>query len=189
MYSTSPTLLERVRHRSDAAAWDRFVKLYTPFLFHCCSRLGLQEHEALDAVQDVFVLLLDKLPGFDYSPDGSFRAWLRTVTVNKCRERFRRRTEQAAGGAGGGLSQVAEGDASEVWWDAEYRRQLVTRALEIMQTEFEPASWKACWETTVEDRPVAEVAAELQISPNAVYVARSRVLRRLREELGDLLDI
>ncbi len=188
MYTTSATLLERVRLRTDSAAWDRFVKLYTPFLYHCGTRLGLAEADAADAVQDVFLVLLDKLPTFQYSQDGSFRAWLRTVTVNKCRERFRKRHETAAGGSDPGLSQFADAADSDEFWNVEYRQQLVARALEIMQAEFEPTTWQACWQTTVEDRPAADVAAELGITINAVYVARSRVLRRLREELRDLLD-
>lgn len=188
MYTTSATLLERVRLRTDRAAWDRFVKLYTPFLYHCGKRLGLAETDAADAVQDVFVLLLDKLPTFRYEQDGSFRAWLRTVTVNKCRERFRRRHEIAAGGSEPGLSRLAEEGDSDEFWNVEYRQHLIARALEIMQFEFEPTTWQACWQTTVEDRPASDVAAELKITLNAVYVARSRVLRRLREELRDLLD-
>ncbi len=79
MYSTSAALLERVRQRTDQAAWDRFIRLYTPFLYRCGMRLGLAE--AADAVQDVFVVLLDKLPMFDYAEEGSFRAWLRTVST------------------------------------------------------------------------------------------------------------
>ena len=86
-WSTSLTLLDCVRQRTDAAAWDRFVKLYTPFLFYCCRRLGLQDQEAADVVQDVFVLLLDKLTTFQPKEGSSFRAWLRTVTENKCHER------------------------------------------------------------------------------------------------------
>ena len=188
MHTTTATLLERVRQRTDRPAWDRFVTLYTPFLYHCARRLGLAESDAADAVQDVFLVLLEKFPTFQYSREESFRAWLRTVTVNKCRERFRKRHETAAGGSAAGLSQLAAAGDSDEFWNVEYRQHLVARALQIMQTEFEPTTWQACWQTIVEDRPAADVAAELQITLNAVYVARSRVLRRLRTELRDLLD-
>ncbi len=157
MYTTSATLLERVRLRTDDLAWDRFVKLYTPFLCYCAKRLGLSDPDVADAVQDVFILLLDKLPAFQATKNGSFRGWLRTVTVNKCRERFRKRHETATGGSDPGPIQLA-------------------------------TTWQACWQTTVKDRSVAEVAAELGITLNAVYVARSRVLRHLREELRDLIE-
>ena len=183
------TLLERVRQQTDRAAWERFVELYTSFLYHCARTLGLADSDAADAVQDVFVLLLEKLPGFQYAKDGSFRAWLRTVTVNKCRERFRKRQEIAIGGSHViGMDQIQAND-SDALWETEYRQHLVARALAIMQSEFETTTWKACWETTVEDRPTKDVAAELGMTINAVLVARSRVIRRLREELNELIDL
>lgn len=187
MPTTSTTLLTRVRERSDAAAWDRFVQLYTPLLFYCCRRTGLTEDEAADTVQDVFVVLLDTLPTFQYAAGGSFRGWLRTLTLNKCRERHRQRREQAVGGSAACADRLNDSDLDDLW-EAEYRQYLVARALDVMRAEFEPTTWQACWQTTVEDRPASEVAAELGLSVNAVYLARSRVLRRLREYLAGLLS-
>ncbi len=188
MYPTSATLLERVRQRTDRAAWNQFAELYTPFLYHCARTLGLADSDAADAVQDVFVLLLEKLPDFQYAKDGSFRAWLRTVTVNKCRERFRKRQEVAIGGSDlPGMDQI-QANNTDALWDTEYRQYLVARALAFMQSEFETTTWKACWETTVKDRRTKDVAADLGITINAVFVARSRVLRRLRKELSDLVE-
>ena len=86
------------------------------------------------------------------------------------------------------LAQAASPDDPEAFWEAEYRRQLVGRALSVMQAEFEPTTWKACWEFVVVGRPAREVAAGLDISENAVYIAKSRVLRRLRRELDGLLE-
>ena len=164
------------------------MQLYTPFLYHCVQKSGLVDPDAADVVQDVFVVLLEKLPTFHYEQNGSFRAWLRTVTVNKCRERFRKRRDVAVGGSEAGLIDGLEIPDQNSLWEVEYRHQLVARAMEIMQSDFEPTTWKACWQTTVESQPAAEVAAALSITINAVYVARSRVLRRLREELRELLD-
>jgi RNA polymerase sigma-70 factor (ECF subfamily) len=79
-------------------------------------------------------------------------------------------------------------DAAEAVWEAEYRQHLVGQAVRLMQGDFQPATWKACWGLVVEGRPVAEVAAELGLTLDAVYAARSRVLRRLRQELAGLLD-
>jgi RNA polymerase sigma-70 factor (ECF subfamily) len=79
-------------------------------------------------------------------------------------------------------------DTAQAFWETEYRQMLAARALEIMRAEFEPATWQACWETVVSGRPAAEVASELGLTTNAVYLARSRVLRRLRCELQGLLD-
>ena len=90
MNSTHSSLLERLRRPDDVEAWDRFVRLYTPLLFHWARGAGLRDPDAADLVQDVLVVLVRKLPEFHYDPRKSFRAWLRTVTLNKWRERLRR---------------------------------------------------------------------------------------------------
>lgn len=87
-----------------------------------------------------------------------------------------------------GAVEVDMPDDAELFAEQEYRQRLVSRALDLMQTEFGDSTWRACWETVVNDRPAADVAAELRITVNAVYVAKSRVLRRLRSELDGLLD-
>jgi RNA polymerase sigma-70 factor (ECF subfamily) len=187
MHTTPVSLLERLRRRGEPDAWDRFVELYTPLLYYWARRVGLQESDAADLVQEVFTVLVQKLPEFSYDRSKSFRAWLRTVTLNKWRERQRRAGSRREEGAGA-LSGLADPDPAEALWDAEYRQQLVRRALEVMQGEFQPATWKACWSVVVEGRPVADVAAELGLSPGAVRSAKFRVLTRLRGELTGMLD-
>ncbi len=189
MYTTSLTLLERLRQPTDQVAWDRLVQLYSPFLYHCALRMGLSDADAADAVQDVFVLLINKLPTFQYAHTGSFRGWLRTVTVNKIHERHRKRQEIAIGGSDPQFKQAIDPADPDELWNIEYQQYVSRRALELIQAEFEPTTWKACWLTVVEGRPTSEVTAELGITLNALYVARSRVLRRLREELAGLLDL
>lgn len=183
MHTTSISLLERLKQPGRPDAWDRFVELYTPLLYYWARRTGLPEHEAGDMVQDVFVVLLQKLPEFTYDGRGNFRGWLRTVTLNKWREGQRRRRPEPTE-----LSDLAAPEESGTFEEVEYRRQLVGRALELMRAEFQPTTWKACWEYVVVGRPVPEVARELGVTVNAVYLAKSRVLRRLRQELGGLLD-
>lgn len=186
MESTSASLLERMTAGSDAAAWDRFVELYTPLLLGWCQRLGLSDADAADFTQEVFVRLLEHLPTFRYDPDKSFRAWLKTVLMNLWRKRGR----AAARGpvVAGDPDQIADTDPGRFLDEAEHREYLVRRALEVAETDFEPATWRACWEFVARDRPAAEVAAELGLSVNAVYLAKSRVLRHLRSELAGLLD-
>jgi RNA polymerase sigma-70 factor, ECF subfamily len=184
---TPASLLERLRRPADAEAWARFVHLYTPLLASWAARAGLPDHDAAELIQDVFVLLLEKLPKFTYDPGKSFRAWLRTVALNKWRERFRRAALPIKGGDEA-LAGVACPDGAEAFWEAEYRRHLVGRALRLMQAQFAPATWRACWENVVHGKPAAEVAGELGMTPGAVRVARFRVLTRLRQELAGLLD-
>jgi RNA polymerase sigma-70 factor (ECF subfamily) len=185
---TSPSLLERLRLPREEAAWQRFVDLYTPFLYHCACRLGLRSPDAADLVQDVFIVLVQKLPEFTYNPSESFRGWLRTVMLNKWRENVRRTGRLPETGKQVQLGELVSPDPLDAFTEAEYRRHLLASALQIMQAHFHPTTWKACWEHVVVDRTAAEVAAELGISEGAVYVAKHRVLRRLRQELEGLLD-
>jgi RNA polymerase sigma-70 factor (ECF subfamily) len=186
MNTTSVSLLQRLRRPDEPGAWERFVELYTPLIYDWARRAGLQESDAADLVQDVFVLLLRKLPEFDYDRDGSFRAWLHAVTLNLWRTRLRRRSLPTEPGvspdgvaAPDGVAEIAE---------AEYRDRLVRRALELLRTDFEEPTWRAFWECVVNDRPTAEVAAELGMSAGAVRTAKCRVLARLRQELDGLLS-
>lgn len=188
MDATSFSLLERLRQPEEQAAWERFVQLYTPLLTAWAHRLGQQGQEADDLVQDVFTLLVQKLPEFRYDPQKRFRAWLWTVTVNKCRERQRRRQLLPTGAGESAFEAAACDDAATAVDEEEYRNYLVRRALELMQAEFQPPTWQAFWECTAQGRPAAEVARQLGISENAVYLAKGRVLRRLRQELDGLLD-
>jgi RNA polymerase sigma-70 factor (ECF subfamily) len=181
--STSVSLLQRLHRPDDHLAWARFVDLYTPMLFEWARRSGLTEADAADLIQDVFELLLRKLPEFVYDGQRSFRGWLRTVLLNQWRTQLRRRrgtrldaNDERLAEPGGQMDLV----------EAEYREHLIRRALQIMQTDFQPATWQACWEHVARGRPAAEVAAELGITVKAVYLAKARVLRRLRQELDGL---
>lgn len=188
MHTTPVSLLERVRRPGEQSAWNRFVEMYTPLLYYWTCRMGLQESDAADLVQEVFAILVTKLPGFVYDRKKSFRGWLRTILHNKWRDKLRRAAaEPTTRGASALAIQASPADA-DAFWEVEYRQQLVGRALELMQSEFQPTTWRACWEVVVSGRPAAEVAAELGISVDSVYAAKSRVLRRLRQELDGLLD-
>jgi RNA polymerase sigma-70 factor (ECF subfamily) len=184
---TPVSLLERLRRPGDAEAWARFVHLYTPLLALWAARAGLREEDATDLIQDVFILLLQKLPELSYDPSRSFHGWLRTVVLNKYRERFRRAALPVCGGEEV-LAGVAGPDAAEALWEAEYRQHLVGQALRLMQAQFAPATWQACWENVVNGKSAGEVAAELGMTAGAVRVARFRVLARLRQELAGLFD-
>jgi RNA polymerase sigma-70 factor (ECF subfamily) len=187
MHTTSPTLLERLRQPAEQDAWGRFVQLYTPLLYTWTRHFGLNEADAADLVQEVFTILVQKLPEFRYEPGKGFRHWLRTITVNKWRDHLRRRAVIPTAGLAA-LDEMAAPEDSGAFGEAEYRQHLVRRALQLMQSEFSPKTWRACWEHVAAGRPAAEVAAELGISVGSVYVAKSRVMSRLRQELKGLLD-
>jgi RNA polymerase sigma-70 factor (ECF subfamily) len=186
MNTTPVSLLERLRHRHEPAAWERFVKLYTPLLCQWARRLGLHGPDAADLVQDVFAVLVEKLPEFRYDPRQRFRGWLWTITANKCRAR-RRRPAALPQAEDHALAELPAPDEDPPG-EAEYRQEVMRRALQLMQTDFQPTTWRSFWACVVEDRPAGEVAAELGLTPEAVYAAKARVLRRLREQLDGLLD-
>ena len=182
---TPVSLLVRLRQPAAADAWARFVYLFAPLLDHWARAMGLQDADAEDVVQDVFCILVKRLPEFDYDPQRSFRAWLWTILRNAWHDRRQRQNlplppaELTDHRAVGGADDVTE---------AEYRQFLVGRAVQIMQADFAPTTWRAFWGVVVEGRPGAEVARDLGVTVNAVYLARSRVLSRLRQELAGLVS-
>lgn len=187
MHTTPITLLERLQPR-DQEAWTRFVGLYTPLLFYWALQCGLQAQDAADLTQDVFTTLFQKLPEFRYDQHRSFRAWLRTVTLNHWRDRQRRVGTRPLPSNAEQLDELGIGGDHSLLEEDEYRRQLITRALGLMRADFQKATWNAFWKHGIEGRAAAEVAAELGMSVAAVYGAKFRVLTRLRQELQGLLD-
>ncbi len=189
------TLLERLRSPGDQEAWLRFVTLYTPLLVHWTRRIGVSKQDAEDLIQDIFVLLLRKLPEFRYKNGGSFRSWLRVVALNKLRERHRQcqhgesnRVASAVVNLGTAVEELPAPDESAGFEDAEYRKVLVCRGLELIRPEFNETTWLAFHEHVEGGRGAAEVAAQLNLRVGTVYAAKSRVLHRLRQELDGLID-
>jgi RNA polymerase sigma-70 factor (ECF subfamily) len=189
MNSTPASLLERLRNPAvEQAAWEQFVQLYTPLLCQWARRLGLFGADAADLVQEIFTVLVRKLPAFHYDPSRRFRGWLWTTTVNKAREFHRRRPVAERQAEESALAEVSSPDPTQEVDEAEYRQYLVQRALDLMKADFQPTTWKAFYECVAGGRPAGEVAAELGMSIDSVYAAKSRVLHRLRCELDGLLD-
>jgi RNA polymerase sigma-70 factor (ECF subfamily) len=187
MVTTSSSLLAQLAGSTGPGPWARFVELYTPLLVLWARRLGLHEHDAADLVQDLFAVLVVKLPLYRRAPAHSFRSWLRTVLLNRWRNQVRAARGVRAGGHDS-LDNLADPEPANDLEEREYRSHLAHRALQLIQRDFHETTWKAFWEHVVVDRPAEQVSAELGVSVNAVYLAGSRVLRRLREEFGEMLD-
>ena len=188
--STTPlTLLEHLRRPSCGEEhWGRFVELYSPLLFEWSRRNGVPESDAADLVQNVLVVLIRQLPTFERRQGGSFRGWLFTVLKNCWIDHCRTRARQPAIAAGVDPNVAAAPDPIEVLTDDEYKNYLIRRMLRVIERDFPERTWRAFWQHVVEERPAADVAKELGTSPNAIYLARGRVLQRLREELAGLMD-
>ncbi|GBD35995.1 ECF RNA polymerase sigma factor SigD [bacterium HR36] len=194
--SLSPSLLERLQDHSEMA-WQRLDYLYRQVVCGWCRAAGLSAADAEDVTQWVFQAVASHIGQFRRQPGWSFRAWLWTITQNKLRDHFRRASRQAAV-PGGTTFQEMLGNVPDSCSalettsppppSQEERQELLRRALELLQSEFEPRTWQAFWKLVIEDKTAADVAAELGMSKGAVYVAKSRVLKRLREEFADLLE-
>lgn len=185
--ATRPSLLMAVRDPRNQTAWSEFVSIYTPLVFGHAMRRGLQEADAADVAQEVMRAVARTIPKFDYDRRrGAFRAWLLTVTRSKLANFF---TARARRGQETGETTILELAAPEASpsemadWDREYRTRVFQWALDQVKPDFQTATWEAFWRTAIEQKPVTEVAAALGLSPGAVYIARSRVIARLREQV------
>jgi RNA polymerase sigma-70 factor (ECF subfamily) len=192
--STSTSLLNRVK-AGEAEAWERLADLYGPLVYGWCRQSGLQAEDAADVGQEVFAAVLAGVTQFRRDrPGDSFRGWLWTITRNKIRDHFRRRSgkAQAQGGteAQQRLAQVPDGppDLSVTSPASKVRGLLEHHAVEIVRAGVEERTWRAFWLATVEGRAAADVAQELGMTAQAVYDAKYRVRRRIRQELGDLIE-
>jgi RNA polymerase sigma-70 factor (ECF subfamily) len=187
---TSHSLLERARDPTDAASWRKLTDLYTPLIRRWARTYVAQPADADDVVQDVLAVLVRELPHFEHSNNpGAFRAWLRSITVNRLRVHWRKCHPAAGGNAITEQLLQLEDPSSSLSraWDEEHDRHVLTTLLDAIRLEFQPATWRA-FESTVRDgKPAAEAAAELGLSVNAVLIAKSRVLKRLREKSGGLV--
>lgn len=183
------SLLQRAQGQ-DPAAWQRLVSLYSPVVFHWCRKTGLQPADAADVGQEVFRAVARKLSEFRRDQGGdTFRGWLRAITRNKIRDYFRNRSpEQTGGGRLPMRPAPVLPDAVDDAGQREEVRLVCRRAVDLIREEFNEPTWLAFWAVEIDGRRPADVAADLRLSVNAVYLAKSRVLRRLREEFADLAE-
>ena len=196
--STSRSLLIDAK-QDDPAAWARLVRLYEPLLAAWCRRLKVAEQDVPDVLQDVFAAVAANLDRFRKErPDDTFRGWLSMIARNKVHDYYRRRADRpiASGGTEAWLrlAQVADpealadrgGDVDDDVAESVAFSEVLQRALHAIRAEFHEQTWQAFWSTVVEGRAAGDVAEALSMQPGAVRVCKSRVLARLRRELGDL---
>lgn len=194
--STSTTLLARAR-ANDPLAWQRLVDIYSPLVYHWCRSARLQAADSADLLQDVFHAVARSLDRFRReSGRGSFRAWLRRITVNKLRDHLRSRaTEPPAEGGSANHARIHELSAEPGTLDPDTPPSvdedwlLLRSALEAFRADFEEPTWQAFWATTIDGRRAVDLADELGLSVNAIYKAKARILSRLRTELHLLVDL
>ena len=190
---TSASLLERLRTAPDEAAWRRLDDLYRPLIRRWLQKDPALGEEAEDITQEVMSVLVRELPGFRRQRTGSFRRWLRTVTAHRLAAyyRSRRGRPQALGAAPeeSPLTQLADphSELSRLW-DDEHDRYVLRRLLELIEPRFEPSTLAAFRRVALDGASPEQAAGELGLSVAAVWLAKSRVLSRLRQEAEGLID-
>lgn len=189
--SSSASLVERLKTH-DPEAWRRFTVIYGPLVLGWSRRAGLQETDATDVVQETFQAVAVRVGDFHRDrPDDSFRGWLWTIARSKLHDHFRRRGRQPQATGGSAAHQQLEELPERPPADRDGHREMAAvarRALAIIQTDFQETTWRAFWRTAIDDRRATDVAAELGLSVAAVYMAKSRVLVRLRQELDEACE-
>jgi RNA polymerase sigma-70 factor (ECF subfamily) len=169
------------------------MELYASVVYGFARKRGLQDADSADVMQDVLRSVATAIANRQYDPKrGSFRGWLFSVTRNKLYNFLdkKRRHPQGSGDTGTQLrlEEHPESNGELDDWDREYEQRTFAWAAERVQKEFQERTWKAFWQTAVEGKNPTEVGAALKMSPGAVYVAKSRVIARLREEIESLTN-
>ena len=194
MDETSLSLLGRIRQSADSQAWDRLVGLYAPLLTVWLRKYDVQASDVDDLVQEVLMAVAKDLKNFEHGGQpGAFRAWLRAILANRLRNFWRARGRRPQAGGDSDLEQRLQelhDPASEITqlWDRQHDQHVARQLLDLVEPHFAPTTWKAFYRVAMEGLRADAVAAELGISLNAVFIAKSRVLSRLRQEADGLVD-
>lgn len=189
---TSLSLLDRLCQAPDAGSWDRLVEAYSPLLRSWIARYEVQAADADDLVQDVLLVVMHELPSFRHNKQpGAFRTWLRRIVVNRLRNfwRSRGRAAEHGGELMGRLDDLEDPrSAGSQLWDQEHDRHLALQLLALLEMRFTDTTRGVFRRLVLENADADQVAAELGLSLNAVFTAKSRVLRELRHLGRGLID-
>jgi RNA polymerase sigma factor (sigma-70 family) len=189
---TRASLLARLGDPKDRAAWGQFVELYGSLVYGFARQRGLQDADAADLAQEVLLAVAQAMGRWQYDPQqGTFRGWLFGITRNKISKLLKRRRSQPVGTGDTNAHRMLEEEPSpesdlEVAWEHEFQQQLFRLAAAAVRDKFAPKTWQAFWATAVDGKAAAVVGKELGMSVGAVYVARSRVLAKLSEQVQQL---
>lgn len=194
MNETSLSLLDQLRDGTGGDAWGRLHSIYEPLIRTWLRKYDVQDSDADDLAQELLLAVSKDIDSFDHNGrPGAFRAWLKGILVNRLREFWRRRDKQPRAASGSEIDQrLAELDdpASQATliWNREHDHHVLRRLLDLVAPQFESTTWEAFRKTTFEGQKANVVAADLGISLNAVFIAKSRVTSKLRQEASGLVE-
>jgi RNA polymerase sigma-70 factor (ECF subfamily) len=184
--ATRASLLLRLRNPRDEAAWSEFIDLYVPLVYSYARKQGLQDADAADLSQEVLTAVAGAIGRLEYDPKrGAFRNWLFTV-VRRRLLNWQIAEGHRAHGSGDTatqrlLEQCTAPAEEQTEWDAEWEQQVFAWACEQVRKDVTETTWQAFWRTFIDGQPTRQTAADLGLSVAAVYLARRRVLGRLKE--------
>jgi RNA polymerase sigma factor (sigma-70 family) len=187
--ATRASLLVRLRDPRDQDAWHEFFQVYSSVIYGYARRHGMQDADAADLMQDVLRRVARSADKLDYDPRrGTFRGWLFTVTRNRFYDLIDRKRKQVQASGGSDMveqlnHQPASADGMDAAWEQEYQQGILRWAMERVRGEFQETTWQAFLLTAMEGKSPQSVAEQLKTSAGSVYVAKSRVLARLRDEV------
>lgn len=191
---TSPSLLESLRDASDELAWNKLVDLYAPLIRGWLKRHGAATDDLDDVTQEVLTVVVRRFPEFRRQPrTGAFRSWLRAITANCLSDHWRRRNKQPSPVGGSDFAEVIEQLADphsgiSKLWDREHDEHVIRHLLARIRPDFSEQTWQAFQRFAMDGLSADEVAAELGVSANAVFIAKSRVMSSLRRQGEGLID-
>lgn len=191
IFKTSVGFLDRLQAEF-GESWFRLNDIYVPMIQRWLRRHGLNQNDADDVAQEVLLVVQQKIPSFERRREGSFRSWLRRITVNCLRDHRRKHWRHATARGGDDVLELLgnlEDPRSRLsrLWDAEHDRHVLEFAIQEVRPHFTPQTWRAFYATAIEQKRSGEVALELGITENAVCIAKSRVSGRVRKIVKGLL--
>jgi RNA polymerase sigma factor (sigma-70 family) len=194
MDSTSLSLLERACSKDDSQSWNRLTQMYAPLLKHWLNRFEVQHADAEDIIQEVLTVVSAKLPEFRHNQrHGAFRSWLRKILIIRLKEFWRlRKKRPIVTGKSSFLDRLEEledghSNISQIW-NREHDDYVMKRLIDAVKPRFEPMTWEAFWKQVMKGMPANVVSAEMGMPLSSVYVAKSRVLRVLKQESRGLIN-
>ena len=189
-HTTRQSLLFRIKDGEDTEAWGQFVDLYGPLVFRFGKRKGLQDADAADLVQDVLQRISQSIARFEYNPAlGRFRSWLFLISSQAISNQLKKRKRQPIGTGDSSIADLIQQTATsedESYWESEYRQHLLSWAMDQIKDQFEESTWQAFCQSALEQKSPSEVAKQLGLSVGAVYIAKSRVLKKLKIKVASV---
>ncbi len=190
---TSLTLLKRLIQGGSDADWQRLLTLYRPFIGKWIQSFPRLNDQADDILQEVLIVVMRELPAFEHRRTGSFRKWLRLITLHQLQAAVRRNRRNGKDvidrAQSSRIEELADPSSSlSKQWDAEHDLEILEGAQQLIRSEVQPRTWEAFQRYAVDGKVAAEVAAELGMTVNSVMLAKARVMRRIRETVNGLID-